>query len=441
MRQKLLKLQEQGRPVRVAVIGCGRFGSMVISQLAHAPGMELSIACDLDVTRAVEALSRESEFTMEHVRTKGLAQANDAISQHRPVVTDNPDIAIQAEVDVVVEATGNPDAGAEHVFDAIMEGRHVVNVNVEADVLVGPILKRMADSAGVVYSLAYGDQPAIIDELYDWATSLGYEVVTAGKGTMHLDENRYSTPDEALARYGYTSEDVQRMNLNPKMYNSFIDTTKSCIEMCAVANMTGLVPDVPGMHFPSVGIQDIPKLLIPADDGGILSKRGVVEVVSSHNPDGSEIDDHLRWGVYVVITSDSPYLRACMRDYGMPMDPTGSYALMYRPYHLIGMEALVSIGKAAVYGEPTGAPQSRVAEVAAAAKRNLDVGDVLDGEGGSMVYGNIVEAQQADVGQLVPIGLSNGAKLLNPVSRGMMVRYGDVEMPEERFAASLRRKH
>ena len=304
-----MTLEEEETPIRVSVIGCGRFGSMVISQLANAPGMEASIACDLNVRRASDAISRERKPRIWPARTNDLGKANDALNKGRRVATDDSSVAIQAEVDVVVEATGNPDIAAKHAYDAIMAGKHVVMVSVEADVLVGPILKDMADQAGVVYTAAYGDQPAIIEELVDWAVSMGFDVVAAGKGTKHRDDFRYLTPDQALIEYGLTPEQIERSNLNPRMYNSFLDTTKSSIEMCAVANMTGLVPDVPGMHFPSASVDDIPRLLIPAEDGGILNRQGVVEIVSCLDGEGNDIPGHLRWGVFVVITSRSEYLR------------------------------------------------------------------------------------------------------------------------------------
>ena len=352
-------------------------------------------------------------------------------------MTGDAEVAVRA--DVVVEATGSPDVGARHAFEAIIAGEHVVMVNVEADVLVGPILKRMADEAGVVYSLAYGDQPAIIEELYDWATSLGFEVVAAGKGTKYLPEYRKGTPDDALVRYGYSPKEAAVSDLNPQMYNSFLDGTKSAVEMCAVANMTGLVPDVPAMRFPPAGIEDLPNMLVPAEDGGLLSRKGVVEVVSSLHRDGTEVSNSLRWGVFVVTSTDNPYLRGCMKEYGLATDQTGTYGVMYRPYHLVGMEAPISIARAFLYGEPPGAPSRRVGEVASAAKRSLKPGDVLDGEGGYTVYGALVEAAQATAEGLVPIGLCHGAKVMRAVGEGQMVSYSDVEMSEGGFARNMRK--
>ncbi len=441
MRDRLLALDEKKTPIRVAVIGCGRFGSMMLAQILRAPGMEVSIACDIDGNRANDAMATSGYEPDNLSHTSDLSTANDSIRRHTPVVTENVDVATQTEVDVVVEATGNPDVGAKHASDAISAGKHVVMVNVEADVLVGLALKRMADKAGVVYSLAYGDQPAVIEELYDWAVSMGFVVVAAGKGTKYAPDYRRGTPDDALLRYGYTPEEVEAGNLNPKMYNSFLDGTKSAVEMCAVANMTGLVPDVPGMHFPPASVEEIPSLLAPKESGGILTRTGIVEIVSCVYPDGTDVPNSLRWGVYVVLTSESPYLRQCLREYGMAMDPSGTYGVMYRPYHLVGMEAPVSIARAHLYGEPTGAPQAYVGEVAAAARRDLEPGETLDGEGGYTVYGLAVEAAQAKAEALLAIGLCHGAKLKRPVSQDQMLGYADVEMPAGGFAQRLREDH
>ena len=437
MRELLKALDESGEPILVSIIGCGRFGSMMVAQIRRAPGMTLSVVCDANGQRALDALRQAGYDPATAVTTSTVSDANDAIRNGDIVATDSADIAIQSEVDVVVEVTGNPDAGARHCFEAISAGKHVVNVTVEADVLVGPMLKQMADQAGLVYSLVYGDQPAIIEELYDWAVSLGFEVVAAGKGTQYISEYRKGSPDDALLRYG-SKDDDDLSGLNAEMYNSFLDGTKSAVEMCAVANMTGLVPDLPGMHTPPASIEDIPRLLIPKEDGGILSQKGVVEVISCLREDGSYIENSLRWGVYVVITSDSPYLQDCLRDYGVPMDPTGKYGLMYRPYHFVGMEAPISIAKAFLYKEPTGAPRGIVAEVAAAAKKSLQPGEILGGEGSRTVYGSIVAAAQAQQQRLLPIGFCAWATVMRPIAEDQMLSYEDVKLPEGGFAYHLR---
>ena len=438
MYSRLQSLDEKNSPIRVAIIGCGRFGSMEAVQVMHAPGMELSILCDMDSARAFETLSLAGQIDSQPIMTSKIGQANDALSKGKLVVTDNVKVAIESKVDIIIEATGNPDAGARHIFNSIMAGKHVINVTVETDVLVGLFLKTMADKAGVVYSLVYGDQPGNIDELYDWAVSTGFEVVAAGKGTRYLPEFRKGKPAEALSRYGLSEEQVMNSDLNPQMYNSFQDGTKSAIEMCAVANMTGLVPDIPGMHQPPAGIDEIPEILKPIEDGGILRNKGVVEVVSCIGLDGKDVPNPMRWGVYVVITTDNPYLLTCLQDYGLAMDSTGKYALMYRPYHLVGMEAPISIAKACLYGEATGAPRSIVGEVVSRTKRQLEPGEVLDGEGGSLAYGSLMEAVPARKQELLPIGLSAGATLTRRVAVDTNITMSDVKLPPNTFVDHLR---
>ena len=439
MRDRLIALDEAGTPIKVAIIGAGRFGSMMVAQVRRAPGMSMDLVCDLDVAKALQAFELAGIPQSSVSEVHAAADANDAIRGRRPAVTVDPNVVIESEVDVVVEATGHPDAGARHAFQSITAGKHVVMVTVEADVVAGPHLAGMAKAAGVVYSLAYGDQPAIIEELFDWAVSMGFEVVAAGKGTKYLPEYRHSTPDEALEHYGTAAAEEFASAINPRMYNSFLDGTKSAVEMCAVANMTGLRPDVPGMHFPGAGISELANVLRPREAGGILERSGVVEVVSSLRRDGSEIEDKLRWGVYVVITTDSPYLRSCMKDYGVAVDDSGAYGIMYRPYHLVGMEAPVSIARAVLHGEPTGAPGARVCEVAAAAKRRLGVGELLDGEGGYTTYGLLLNANEADEQGLVPIGLSHGATILRPVEQDALLTAADVKLQTGGFAGHLRK--
>ena len=411
---------------------------MVAVQVMHAPGMELSILCDMDSSRAFETLSLAGQIDSQPVMTSKIGQVNDALSKGKLVVTDNVEVAIESKVDIVIEATGNPEAGARHIFNSIMAGKHVINVTVETDVLVGLFLKTMADKAGVVYSLVYGDQPGNIDELFDWAVSTGFEVVAAGKGTRYLPEFRKGKPAEALGRYGLSEEQIADSDLNPQMYNSFQDGTKSAIEMCAVANMTGLVPDIPGMHQPPAGIDEIPEILRPIEDGGILKNKGVVEVVSCIGLDGEDVPNPMRWGVYVVITTTNPYLLTCLQDYGLAMDSTGKYALMYRPYHLVGMEAPISIAKACLYGEATGAPRAIVGEVVSRAKRQLEPGEVLDGEGGSLAYGSLMEAAPARKQELLPIGLSAGATLTRKVAADTNITMADVKLPPNTFVDHLR---
>ncbi len=426
-RERLQEREDAGAPVRVGVIGAGRFGTMVICTLAAMRGMRPAVVADVEEARARQALAAAGVPPDAVVRAGTAAQAAAAISRGVPALTEDSGLLIRSDIDVVVEATGIPEVAARHATEAFRHGKHVVMVSVETDVLVGAVLRRMADKAGVVYSAAYGDQPALIHELVDWATGLGFEVVAAGKGTKYLPAYRKGTPEDIWDRYGADAE--QRAGLNPQMYNSFTDGTKSAIEMAAVANMTGLRPDVRGMHFPPAGIEELPEILKPAEHGGLLHNPGVVEVVSSLDRDGRPVPNDLRWGVYAVITSSRPYLRKCFGEYGMPTDRSGTYAAMYRPYHLVGMELPISIARAALDREATGTPLPvPVAAVACAAKRPLSPGEVLDGEGGYTVYGLIDDMAVATRERLLPMGLSRGAKVIRAVPEDGLVHLDDVAM-------------
>lgn len=425
IRERLDAREDAGSPVRVGVIGAGRFGTMVICALAAMRGMRPSVVGEIDGARGMRALAHAG-FPRDAVARAGtVAEANAALARGTPVLTEDPQVLLESAVDVVVEATGVPEVAVRHALEAFRHGKHVVMVSVEADVLVGSVLRRRADRAGVVYSAAYGDQPALIHELVAWASALGFQVVAAGKGTKYLPAYRKGTPDDIWERFGVESE--RREELNPQMYNSFTDGTKSAIEMAAVANMTGLRPDVRGMHFPPAGVEQLPEVLKPVEDGGVLHHAGAVEVVSSLDREGRPVPNDLRWGVYVVITSPHSYLRSCFAEYGMPVDRSGAYAAMYRPYHLVGMELPISVARAALDREATGTPRPvPVAAVACAAKRPLAAGQVLDGEGGYTVYGMIDDAAAVARERLLPMGLSRGAKVVRPVPEDGLIRLDDV---------------
>ena len=410
---RLLKARESD-PVRVAVIGAGKFSSMFLAQVRTAPGMRVVGVCDLDPERA-QATLRRSGWSAGEIAAIGL-------------YPDAETVIRQGDPEVVVEATGDPVAGVRHALACITAGRHVVMVNVEADVLAGPLLARRAAEAGTVYSLAYGDQPALIVELVDWARTCGFEVVCAGKGTKYLPAFHASTPDTVWQHYGISPERAASGGMNARMFNSFLDGTKSAIEMAAVANATGLRPAAGGLCFPPCGSDDLAETLKPAGDGGTLSHAGAVEVVSSLRRDGSPVERDLRWGVYVTFAASSDYAAACFGEYGVPTDRSGRYAALYRPAHLIGLELGISIASAALRGEPTGAPERFSADVVAVAKRDLRAGEVLDGEGGSTVWGRLVPAADSWAADGLPIGLAAGATLKQPIAAGETVSRAGVEM-------------
>jgi predicted homoserine dehydrogenase-like protein len=415
---------DEGRPVRVALIGAGKFGSMFLSQVPTIPGLEVTIIVDLDPDRA-RAACREVGWDEERIA--------------RTTYTDDvAAIRTGNGLEVVVEATGHPEAGIAHTLAAIEAGLHVVMVNVEADVLAGPLLAAKARERGVVYSMAYGDQPALVAELVDWARATGFTVVAAGKGTKYLPHYHTVTPAQVWEHYGLTSEEARAAGMNPQMFNSFLDGTKSALEMAAIANACGLAVPHDGLMFPPCGVDDLAHVMRPRELGGCLEREGMVEVVSSLERDGRPVFRDLRWGVYVVIKAPNDYAAACFRQYGLLTDATGRYAAMYKPFHLIGMELSISILNAALRGEATGSTRGWNGDVVAVAKCDLAVGDTLDGEGGFTVYGRLVPASRSRAGRMLPIGLAHGVTLKRAVTVGELIAMDDVLLDEQRPAVRLR---
>jgi predicted homoserine dehydrogenase-like protein len=313
-------------------------------------------------------------------------------------------------------------------------------VNVEADVLAGPLLAERARERGVVYSMAYGDQPALVAEMVDWARAAGFTVAAAGKGTKYLPQYHAVTPDDVWTHYGLTPEQAKVGGMNPQMFNSFLDGTKSAIEMAAIANACDL--DVPeeGLRFPPCGVDDLAQTLRPRSIGGQLDRDGMVEVVSSLERDGRPVFRDLRWGVYVVLKAPNDYAAACFKQYGLPTDSTGRYAAMYKPFHLIGLELSISVLSAALRGEPTGSTCAWRGDAVAVAKRDLKAGEMLDGEGGYTVYGRLAPASRSKAGRMLPIGLAHGVRLTRDVAAGAVVTEDDVALDAERLAVRVRRE-
>ncbi|GAA1059150.1 NAD(P)H-dependent oxidoreductase [Agromyces bracchium] len=424
-------------PIRVGVIGAGKFSSMFLTQAVGAENIHVVGVADINVPKAKDALARTgwpaeryaAASVDEAVRTGGTA-----------VIDDSTALITHPSVEVVLEITGNPLVGTYHAVTAIDHGKHVIMVNVEADCMVGPILQRRAQAAGVVYSMAYGDQPALICELVDWCRTVGFDVVAAGKGTKYLPEYNYSTPDTVWNYYGFTDEQLASGDYNPKMFNSFLDGTKSAIEMAAVANGTGLLPQDEGLLFPAASKDDLPTVFRERSLGGSLTRRGTVEIASSMYRDGTEVPDNLRWGVYVTFEAVTDYAVQCFAEYGVHTDATGRYGSLYRPYHMIGLELGVSIASAVVRGEATGAPTGFRGDVVTTAKRDLRAGDTLDGEGGYTVFGKLAPAHVSLERSALPLGLAHGAKLIRDVPKDQIVSWDDVVLDEAQFAVQIRRE-
>jgi predicted homoserine dehydrogenase-like protein len=413
-------------PVRVGLIGAGKFGSMFLTQVPTIAGVEVAAIADLDPERAKAACRAVGWDTSRIARTRFVASGREAIGDER--------------VEVVIEATGDPAAGIAHALDAFAAGKHIVMVNVEADALAGAVLARKAREAGVIYSMAYGDQPALIAEMVDWARSAGFTVAAAGKGTKYLPAYHTVTPDGVWEHYGLTAAEAKAAGMNSQMFNSFLDGTKSAIEMAAVANACGLGVPHDGLIFPPCGADDLAGVLRPKDLGGTLDHDGMVEVVSSLKRDGSPVARDLRWGVYVVFKAETDYAAACFKQYGLPTDATGRYAAMYKPFHLIGLELSISVLNAALRGEPTGSCKSWRGDAATVAKRNLKAGETLDGEGGYCVYAKLIPAARSQKLGALPIGLAHHVKLLRDVAAGAFVTAADVALDDTSQAVQIRRQ-
>ena len=434
----LLQAREaQARPVRVVLIGAGKFGSMYLSQARRTPGIHLLAVADLSPERARASLARVGWEAPRYA-----AKTLDAAAKELTTcVTDDAHAAIaHPATEVVIDATGHPAAGINHVLACCRHGKHIVMVNVEADALAGPLLAKRAREAGIVYSLAYGDQPALICELVDWARTAGFTVVAAGKGTKYLPAYHASTPKTVWGHYGFTDEMVAKGDFNAQMFNSFLDGTKSGIEMAAVANATGLTPAPEGLAFPPCGVDDLPRILRPRSVGGLLHHSGQVEVISSVERDGRPVFRDLRWGVYVTFSAEHEYVRRCFQEYGIVTDPSGEYASMYKPSHLIGLELGISVASAAVRKEATGAATGWRGDCVATAKRRLTAGEMLDGEGGYTVWGKLMTAADSAAKRALPIGLAHKLKLKRDIPEGSTVSWDDVEFDASAEAVKIRRE-
>jgi len=434
---KLLERETAGRPVTVGLIGAGKFGTMFTAQARLTSGMHLVGVADLDAGRARNQL-KTAGWPQEAC---GAHSLDDAHKKRTTLVTDSAHSLItDPRIEVIVEATGVPGAGIDHALKAIANGKHIVMVNVEADAVAGPLLARRAKAAGVVYSLAWGDQPALICEHVDWARAAGFKVICAGKGTRYEPHYHKSNPDnvwDILDKYLQISD---RKSINPKMFNSFVDGTKSGIEMTAVCNATGLTPQTNGLGFPPATRFELADVCKPKSDGGTLERAGVTEVTSSVYRDGRDVPHHLALGTYVVFEGDTDYARRCFKEYAMLPDKTGKYAALYRPIHMIGLELGISVASAALRNEPTGAPTGFRSDVVATAKRSLKAGEMLDGEGGFCVWGKQTPAEHSLERELLPLGLAHNVKLKRDIAEGQALGWADVIYDPNDSAVRLRRE-
>ncbi len=437
LHHQLLKRQQEGRPIRVGLIGAGKFGSMYLSQIPRTPGVHLLGIADLSPSRAQEnlrAVGWPEGITQARTLDQALREGSTCVSDDWRALVEHP------ALDVLVECTGSPPHAVDHILHAFAHGKHVVNVTVEADAFCGPLLAQRAAAAGVVYSLAFGDQPALICDLVDWARTCGFPVVAAGRGHKWLPHFSASTPETVWGYYGLSPEQAARGGLNPKMFNSFLDGSKPSIESAAVANATGLGVPSDGLLYPPASIADIPYVTRPREEGGVLERKGMVEVISSLETDGRVIPYDIRMGVWVTVEGETEYIRNCFEEYNAHTDPSGRYFSLYKRWHLIGLEVGLSVASVALRGEATGVARQWVADVVATAKRDLKAGEILDGEGGYTVWGKLLPAAKSLSIRGLPLGLAHQIKLKRPVAMGQCLSWDDVEIDPQLRAVQIRRE-
>ncbi len=433
--------QAQGRPVTVGVVGAGKFGTMFLAQARTTDGMHVVAVADLNIPRARSQLKMASWPDGQYAATS----LDDALKTGKTFITDNAESMIaHPGIEVIVEATGDPRTGIRLATKAVENGKHIVMVNVEADALAGPLLAKRAKEAGVVYSLAWGDQPALVCDHVDWARACGFRIVAAGKGTRYHPTYHQSTPDtvwDILNQYMNIREE-DRGSINPKMFNSFVDGTKSGIEMTAICNATGLHSQSEGLSFPPATRFEVAEICKPSSEGGVLEKAGVTEVTSSVYRDGTDVPNNLVMGTYVVFEAaeDNEYSRRCFREYSMLPDKSGRYAALYRPIHMIGLELGLSVASAALRREPTGAPICFNSDVVATAKRKLKAGEMLDGEGGFCVWGKQTPAEASLKSGYLPLGVAHNVKLKHDIEEGQRLKWSDVDVDENDIAIRTRRE-
>ncbi|MCD6077294.1 MAG: hypothetical protein K0R89_1232 [Ramlibacter sp.] len=434
---QLQRRAAEGKPIRVGLIGAGKFGSMYLAQVPRTPGVHLAAIADLSPDAARTNLARVG-WKAERTQAASIDEALKTGATH--VGTDWQALVRHPAIDVVVECTGHPIAAVDHCLEAFGNGKHVVNVTVEADAFCGPLLARRAEQAGVIYSLAFGDQPALICDLVDWARTCGFPVVAAGRGHKWLPHFSESTPDTVWDNWGLTPEQAKRGGLNPKMFNSFLDGSKPSIESTAVANATGLYVPSDGLLYPPASIEDIPYVTRPRSEGGVLERKGMVEVISSLETDGRNIPYEIRMGVWVTVEAETEYIKNCFEEYKAHTDPSGRYFTLYKRWHLIGLEVGVSVASVALRGEATGVANCWNADVVATAKRDLNAGETLDGEGGYTVWGKLLPAETSVRMGGLPLGLAHDVKLVRPVKKGQSLSWADVAMDTGTRAYQLRRE-
>ena len=411
--------EAEGKPIRVGLVGCGQMGSGLAHVTNQMVGLNTMAISDIDVNRPLATLADLGLSESEIVVTNQVGPAEDALRAGKYVVTEDAVMLAKLEsLDAVVEATGLTEVGSRVAWNCILHSKHVIMLNVETDVTVGPLLHRLAQKAGCVYTAASGDEPGVCKMLYNLAGTMGFEVVCLGKGKNNVI-NFAATPDSCR-------EEALSKGMNPKMLSAFKDGSKTMVELAAMSNATGLVPDVPGMHGVKVDVDDLNKVFIPKEDGGILSRRGCVDYSTGK----------VAPGVFAVITSPDPRVREDMKFYSMGPGP---YYTLYRPYHLCAIETPVSIAEAVIYGESTIVSKQMVSEVATIAKRDLQVREVAGEIGGPDIFGRTYLYEKARAQKAIPLGLTPGGKVLKNIAKGDLLTEENFAPNPAKFVYELRK--
>lgn len=417
--ERLQAMEEAGKAIRVGLVGCGQMGSGMVHVTHQMPGMETMAISDINPSLPLAVLKELGIPDSEICVVNKLGDAEDALRDGKRLVTDDALLLTQLEgLDAVVEATGLTEIGSKVAWNCILNGKHVIMLNVETDVTVGVLLHRLAEKSGCVYTAASGDEPGVCKMLYNFAGMLGFEVVCLGKGKNNPIDFE-ATPDSCR-------EEAERKSMNPKMLAAFKDGSKTMVELAAMSNATGLVPDVPGMHGLKVDVPDLHKVLIPKEDGGILSRRGCVDYSTGK----------VAPGVFVVVTSPDRRIRLDMKFLSMG---DGPYYTFYRPFHLCNVETPVSIAEAVLYGESTVVSKRMVSEVATIAKRSLKAGEVLGEIGSPDIFGRTYTYQEAHAQKAIPLGIATGGKVIKDIAKGEMLTEDNFAPNPDLFVYKLRR--